>query len=52
MIDTTTEHVIPLRQAVAEVRRLRGDRSRVHLATLYRWTHSGCRGIILEYVQI
>jgi hypothetical protein len=52
MIDTTSERVIPLKQAVAEVRRLRGDRSRVHLATLYRWTQAGCRGITLEYIQI
>ena len=51
MIDLATEQVLPLKSAAAEVRRFLGGRQ-AHIATLYRWTQSGCRGIKLEYIQV
>jgi hypothetical protein len=44
------EH-IPLAQAAAELpRRRRGKKT--HVASLYRWTTTGCRGVKLRYVQV
>lgn len=51
MIDTATEAVLTLAQAAAELPRRRRGR-KTHVSTLYRWTVSGCRGIILESIQI
>ena len=41
---------IPFKQIAAELPRRRGDR-RTHVATVYRWSEPGCRGIKLKYVQ-
>ena len=51
MIDTATEEILTLAQAAAELPRRRRGR-KTHVSTLYRWTVSGCRGIILESIQI
>ena len=51
MIDTATEAVLTLAQAASELPRRRRGR-KTHVSTLYRWTVSGCRGIILESIQI
>jgi hypothetical protein len=51
MIDTMTENPIPLTQAAAELpRRRRGRKG--HVSTLYRWATGGCRGVVLETIQI
>jgi hypothetical protein len=46
MIDVTTEDLFPLRDAP---KRLPG---RPSLATCYRWSLAGCRGVRLETVQV
>src|SRR3954447_16953391 len=51
MIDTVTEEILTLAQAADELLRRRRGR-KTHVSTLYRWTVSGCRGIILEHIQI
>jgi hypothetical protein len=51
MIDPLTERVISLRAAVHLLPSRRGGRP-AHVATLYRWTTRGCRGVVLESVQI
>ena len=50
-INSTDETIISLTDAAKELPRRRGGK-RPHIATLYRWTTSGCRGVQLEYVQI
>ena len=51
MIDVSTEHVISLADAARSLPARRAGK-RPHVSCLYRWTVSGCRGIILESVQI
>jgi len=51
MIDTATEEILTLTQAAAELPRRRRGR-KTHVSTLYRWTVSGCRGVVLESIQI
>ena len=51
MIDSTTEEVIPLTQAASELPRRRRGR-KTHVSTLYRWATHGCRGVLLETIQI
>jgi hypothetical protein len=51
VIDATQEDLITLAAAAAGLpRRRRG--CPVHPSALYRWTTSGCRGVILESIQI
>ena len=51
MIDPLNENVISLNEACKLLpTRRRGKRP--HLSCLYRWTTTGCRGIVLESVQI
>src|SRR5262249_51854892 len=50
MIDTTTETLIPLTQAAAELPRRRRGR-KTNVSTLYRWSTAGCRGVVLETIQ-
>ena len=51
MIDTSTEEILSLSQAAEQLpRRRRGCKT--HVSCLYRWTTSGCRGIVLESIQI
>jgi hypothetical protein len=51
MIDSASETLMSLAQAAnALPRRRRG--CKVHVSCLYRWTKVGCRGIVLESLQI
>jgi hypothetical protein len=51
MIDSQSESVITLSQAADELpRRRRGRKTTV--STIYRWATAGCRGVILETIQI
>lgn len=51
MIDLNTETVVSLTEAAGVLPARRGGK-RPHISCLYRWTTSGCRGIVLESVQI
>ena len=51
MIDTATETILTLTEAAKRLPRRRRGR-KTHLSTLYRWTGPGCRGVILEHIQI
>jgi hypothetical protein len=51
MIDPMTERLISLKQACKILpKRRRGKRP--HISCLYRWTLNGCRGVILESLQV
>jgi len=50
-IEVASEEVISLADAARELPRRRGGK-RPHVSCLYRWTKTGCRGIVLESVQI
>lgn len=49
-IDSTQEHLITLPEAADLIPRRKGKK--VHIGTLYRWTTTGYRGVILESVQV
>jgi hypothetical protein len=51
MIDTTKETILTLAEAAKRLPRRRRGR-KTHVSTLYRWTGSGCRGVVLEHIQI
>src|SRR6516165_8546063 len=51
MIDTTAETLVSLQRAANELPRRR-RRRKTHVSSLYRWSTFGCRGVILESVQI
>ena len=51
MIDITTETLLTLTQAAHELPRRRRGR-KTHVSSLYRWTAAGCRGVILETIQV
>jgi Protein of unknown function (DUF1580) len=51
MINITSETPIPLTQAADELPRRRGGR-KTNVSTLFRWTTGGCRGVLLEYIQV
>ena len=46
---TLNEHVLSLSDAIRSIPRRNGRR--VHLATMYRWTSVGCRGVVLDSIQ-
>lgn len=50
-IDITSENVVTLTEA-AKLLPPRRRGKRPNLATMYRWTKSGCRGVVLESVQV
>jgi Protein of unknown function (DUF1580) len=51
MIDSASETLISLADAAGELpRRRRG--CKVHVSCLYRWSTVGCRGIVLETLQV
>jgi hypothetical protein len=51
MIDSMSETLLPLAQAANELpRRRRGKKT--HVSTLYRWALAGCRGVVLETIQV
>jgi hypothetical protein len=51
MIDPNTETLLSLTQAAKHLPRRRGGRP-VHTSCVYRWTTTGCKGVILESIQI
>jgi hypothetical protein len=50
-IDVHSESVISLTDATKLLPRRRAGR-KPNVATLYRWTTCGCRGIVLEHLQV
>jgi hypothetical protein len=50
MINPLDETVISLQDAAELCPERRGKRP--HISCLYRWTSTGCRGVILEWVQV
>jgi hypothetical protein len=51
MIDSRTEEILSLTEAARRLPIRRGGK-RPHLSCLYRWTVSGCRGVVLESISI
>jgi hypothetical protein len=51
MIDHSTERIISLTEAAKRCPKRRGGK-RPHVSCIYRWTTTGCRGVILESIQI
>lgn len=51
MIDFLTEEVVSFADAARMLPRRRGGK-RPHVATLYRWSQRGCRGVRLETIQV
>lgn len=51
MIDLSSEALISLSEAARRLpKRRRGKRP--HVSCIYRWTTGGCRGVVLDSVQI
>jgi hypothetical protein len=51
MIDSNTETLISLSEAAKHLPRRRAGK-RPHVSCIYRWTTAGCRGVILESIQV
>lgn len=51
MIDPNAESLISLSEAARSLPRRRAGK-RPHVSCIYRWTTTGCRGIVLESLQI
>jgi hypothetical protein len=51
MIDPNSEALFSLADAARTLPRRRGGK-KAHVSCVYRWTTSGCRGVILESIQI
>jgi hypothetical protein len=51
VIDSTTEALLPLAHAAELLPRRRRGR-KAHVSTLHRWATVGCRGIVLETLQV
>jgi hypothetical protein len=51
MIDPLTEYVVTLRQAAKSCPRRRSGKH-PHVSCMYRWTTEGCRGVVLESIQV
>ena len=51
MINLESEDVVSLSDAAKSLPRRRGG-CKPHLKTLYRWTLHGCRGVLLESIQV
>jgi hypothetical protein len=51
MINTNTETLISLAEAASSLPRRRAGK-KPHVSCIYRWTTSGCRGVVLESVQV
>ena len=50
-IDPNTETIVALAHVPKHLPRRRAGK-RPHVSCIYRWTTAGCRGIVLESVQI
>lgn len=51
MINSQTETLLTLSEAADSLPRRRAGR-KCNKSTIYRWTSRGCRGVVLESVQI
>ena len=51
MIDPNTETVVSLTETARSLPTRRGGK-KPHVSCLYRWTTTGCRGVILESIQV
>jgi hypothetical protein len=51
MIDSQSEQIITFTQAADELPRRRRGR-KTHVSTLFRWSTTGCRGVVLETIQV
>jgi len=51
MIDPNTEHLLSLADAAKSLPRRRAGKP-VHISCAYRWSRSGCRGVVLETIQV
>lgn len=51
MIDPTRETLLSLSEAARSLPRRRRGR-KPHVSCLYRWSVSGCRGVLLETIQV
>ena len=50
-IDISSESLISLADAAASLPRRRAGK-KTHVSCVYRWTQLGCRGVLLESIQI
>lgn len=50
-IDPTSENLLSLTDAAGRLPARRGGK-RPHVSCLYRWSTSGCKGVVLETVQV
>ena len=50
-IDPNSESLLSLAEAASSLPRRRAGK-RPHVSCIYRWTTSGCRGVVLESVQV
>ena len=51
MIDSASEALLTLSQAAETLPRRRAGR-KAHVSTLFRWSTAGCRGVVLETIQV
>ena len=51
MIDISTERIFSFTEATRRLPERRGGK-RPNVATLYRWSNQGCRGVRLEYLMV
>lgn len=51
MIDPQHETLVSFADAAAVLPRRRGGK-KAHVSTVYRWAQAGCRGVILESIQV
>jgi hypothetical protein len=51
MIDPNLESLLSLAETPKYLPRRRGGK-KPHISCIYRWTTSGCRGVVLESIQI
>jgi hypothetical protein len=51
VIDPAAEHLVSLTRACRHFPRRRKGK-RPHVSCLYRWTTVGCRGVVLDSVQV
>ena len=51
MIDPNAETVVSFTDVPRDLPRRRGGK-RPHVSCIYRWTTAGCRGVILESMQV
>jgi hypothetical protein len=51
VIDIVNEDVISLSRAAEECPKRRAGKN-THISCIYRWTSVGCRGVVLESIQV